>query len=150
MKAKQESYYAYGSSDDLVIITGDEDDEKDVYDNPVEVELPWGVEVEVNYDGVWEFDIVEEARSKYAMVFSEDTVPEEKFNDYTELVKVVRILTEFTCPSCGHAVETIPDPVLVNGGPRTKGHSDQSTHICPMCQHEGWRQGWEMEGTPEA
>lgn len=62
-------------------------------------------------------------------------------------------MSDLTCPACGHAVETLPDAVLIEDGPfagTSKGHSDQSTHICPECGHEGWRMGWTMDGTPEA
>lgn len=80
----------------------------------------------------------------------------------------------YSCPSCGHEVEEIPEAVtieidrakrLVEGtGPydeieevpgnryveTTKGHSDQSTHICPRCREEGWHMGWVLDGTPES
>lgn len=81
----------------------------------------------------------------------------------------------YTCPACGHGVDDLPPAVTttfdrgqwqVENRPdvddpdecwgdryveRTKGaHSDQSTHICPECGHEGWNQGWAMDGTPEA
>jgi len=82
----------------------------------------------------------------------------------------------YSCPSCGHEVKELPEPVKeefdrgsmladMAGRPdikepddadpryvmRTKGaHSDQLTRECPECGHEGWDQGWRMDETPEA
>lgn len=58
----------------------------------------------------------------------------------------------YTCPECGHGVAELPEAVVIEDGPHagtTKGHSDQSTHVCPACDHEGWRQGWVMDKYPE-
>lgn len=82
-------------------------------------------------------------------------------------------MNKYSCPNCGWETDELPeavthefdrgeyhvrngiydDPDEVPGSryvEKTKGHSDQSTHICPECDHEGWNQGWLMDGTPEA
>jgi len=60
----------------------------------------------------------------------------------------------YSCPNCGWETDEIPEAVTIQNGPfagTTRGaHSDQSTHVCPECDHEGWWHGWTMEGTPEA
>jgi uncharacterized protein with PIN domain len=54
----------------------------------------------------------------------------------------------YSCPYCGWGTDQLPDAVASEHFPgTTKGHSDQSTHICPECGEEGWNQGWCMDGT---
>jgi len=59
-------------------------------------------------------------------------------------------MSTYSCPKCGYGLNELPDAVESPNFPgTTKGHSDQSTHICPECEHEGWRQGWEMDAYPK-
>jgi predicted RNA-binding Zn-ribbon protein involved in translation (DUF1610 family) len=54
----------------------------------------------------------------------------------------------YSCPNCGHTVDELPDAVIIDSGPKagtSKGHSDQSTHICPSCESEEWYIGWVTE-----
>lgn len=61
-------------------------------------------------------------------------------------------MSQYSCPACGWKTDELPEPVREYGptGTHTAGHSDQMTHLCPKCDHEGWNQGWYMDGTPEA
>lgn len=51
----------------------------------------------------------------------------------------------YSCPECDVEQDELPDVYVIEDGKfsgQTRGHSDMSTHICPNCDEESWRQGW--------